>query len=697
MTEPLTTLGANERHPLDATLVLRGRPLRPEARLEQTARFRDDQWALGPAMLQRQGISKILDFATLPPHYRMAAKELFYTMLSGELPPGELRPAMSSVRTLFSKIKHFTDWLNDRPAANRPPALIDLTEADLVSYQRYLIAHIPNAGVRQGTRTAVRYFWRYRRTLTSDRLPFDPLHLDGWSEGRRHPRAENSADRIPESVHGPLLTWSLRFIDDFSEDILAADHVWRTLRDPARRRDARGRNSGASEDLLAFLDEQVANKCPLPGYQGRLNANLLATLSGSSRTTISARQHEVDAVVAIVGIHPGLPIPITGRLDDRPWIDGISRDPHSKHGLAVLARMLQTACYVSIAFLSGMRDSEIKHLRRGCLETQYDPDGSPYRWKVTSQAFKGEQDPAGVEATWLVGAPAARAIGVLQRLQPAGTSLLFRPLESSGGGGRVRHRTDTALTYAGTNPRLNEFVAWVNDYCAAEGRSDNIPVVNDQVWKLTTRQFRRTLAWFIARRPGGVIAGAIAYRHLSVQMFEGYAGTSDSGFRAEVEAEQALARGEHLLAMIDAHDHQALDGPAGKEAARRLEQFGEDARFQGMVVTDRHRMLRLMKRDDPAIYPGPYVTCVHKHATALCQQRRDGSGELRPSLGSCKPMTCRNVALTSENIDTWVTEIEQIDHQLAARPLLPPLLTHQLRSRRDEISKFLDRHTQQES
>lgn len=31
-------------------------------------------------------------------------------------------------------------------------------------------------------------------------------------------------------------------------------------------------------------------------------------------------------------------------------------------------------------------------------------------------------------------------------------------------------------------------------------------------------------------------------------MFEGYAGTSDSGFRAEVEAEQALARGEHLLA-----------------------------------------------------------------------------------------------------------------------------------------------------
>lgn len=54
--------------------------------------------------------------------------------------------------------------------------------------------------------------------------------------------------------------------------------------------------------------------------------------------------------------------------------------------------------------------------------------------------------------------------------------------------------------------------------------------------RLTTRQFRRTLAWFIARRPGGTIAGALQYRHQYVQMFEGYAGTSDSGFRDEVES-----------------------------------------------------------------------------------------------------------------------------------------------------------------
>jgi hypothetical protein len=47
-------------------------------------------------------------------------------------------------------------------------------------------------------------------------------------------------------------------------------------------------------------------------------------------------------------------------------------------------------------------------------------------------------------------------------------------------------------------------------------------------------------------------------------------GTSASGFRAEVEAEQALARGEHLLAVIDKHEHEHLTGPAAGEAARRL-------------------------------------------------------------------------------------------------------------------------------
>ena len=174
-------------------------------------------------------------------------------------------------------------------------------------------------------------------------------------------------------------------------------------------------------------------------------------------------------------------------------------------------------------------------------------------------------------------------------------------------------------------------------------------------------------------------------------MFEGYAGTSDSGFRAEVESEQALARGEQLLAMIDQHEHTNLAGPAAGEAARRLQEFGQHASFRGTVISDEHRLRRLMARNDPAIYPDKYVTCVHTHATALCQQRRDHRGALRPDIGSCKPLACRNVALSPDNIANLRAEITHIDRDLAARPLLPPLLRHQLQSRRNDIETFLAR------
>ena len=64
--------------------------------------------------------------------------------------------------------------------------------------------------------------------------------------------------------------------------------------------------------------------------------------------------------------------------------------------LAALARLLQDPCYLVLSFLSGARDSEIKHLRRGSLTIERDADGTAYRWKMRSLAFKAEDDPAGV-------------------------------------------------------------------------------------------------------------------------------------------------------------------------------------------------------------------------------------------------------------------------------------------------------------
>ncbi|MEU0677084.1 hypothetical protein ABZ330_30130 [Streptomyces sp. NPDC006172] len=77
---------------------------------------------------------------------------------------------------------------------------------------------------------------------------------------------------------------------------------------------------------------------------------------------------------------------------------------------------------------------------------------------------------------------------------------------------------------SGTTIRdITAFAKWINTYCAAHTRPDAIPETDGRLPHLTLSQFRRTLAWFIARRPGGTIAGALQYRHQRIQMFEGYA------------------------------------------------------------------------------------------------------------------------------------------------------------------------------
>jgi hypothetical protein len=73
--------------------------------------------------------------------------------------------------------------------------------------------------------------------------------------------------------------------------------------------------------------------------------------------------------------------------------------------------------------------------------------------------------------------------------------------------------------------------------------SDGLP------WRITTRQFRRTIAWHIANRPFGTIAGMIQYKHASVAAFEGYAGSSRSGFRAEVEAQRVLGQLDRAISL----------------------------------------------------------------------------------------------------------------------------------------------------
>lgn len=679
---------------LESTFVFHGRRLREGVELAHTTRFGADLWPLAPVALQGQERGLTLRFDTVPARHRQALKRLCYTALSGPLPPGEIRPSIITIATYFYSIRLFLRWLEEETGGCD---LDQVSSEVLERYQRFLIDRYRSSSRRHHLRSAVVLLWRYRHSQGHDRLRLDPRSVNGWSEPYQAAPGENSTARIPEEIHSRLLVWALRFVNDFSDDILT------TVR---RCGELQRRPSGTEEQkayghhqtqIRDYLQTALRGGQPLPGYDGQPNFYAIARTIGCDRRALEPHRARIAAVVEVLGVsdYAYLDVTIGGQIDGQPWLEGVSIDPSRDDSITVLTQMLQAACYIVIAFLSGMRDSEVKHLRGGCSSVQRDGNGAPYRWTVSSLAFKGETEDAGVPATWVVGESAARAIDVLERVHRHRahdrTDWLFAPIKASPGAASARRGDNEAMTLAGTNRQLNRFVKWVYDYCAARGRDDGIPDVDRSPWRVTTRQFRRTLAWYIARRPGGAIAGAIAYRHHSIQMFEGYAGTSESGFRAEVEAEEALARGEHLLGMIDRHEHQNLAGPASGQAELRLNELGERMGFAGTVTTDRHRLLRLMTRHDPAVYPGTYSTCVYDHSKALCRTRTGALNDA-PDLTDCKPLTCRNIALNTDNLAAWYAELGTIDADLSARPTLPPLIVERLKKRREQIRDFLNRH-----
>lgn len=678
-------------------LVLAELTLRDGENLQSTSRFGDDVWDLTPAVHQAHQSSCKLYFQTLPVAFREVAKELFFAFLAGPLLPGQSRAGIGRVRSHFTQVKTFLEWIDSRGVQ----LLADVTTTDMDAFNVFVVSKDISDTSRRAVRTAARAFWIYRHQLATDQLTFDPYTLEGWTKaGRKNKGMENMTDRIPPEVIGPLLVWSLWLIDEVGPDLIAARREWRPLFMVIARPSSQQRlgqtwsgpgflGDGAtwSQGFQALLDWYRAEGRPLPGNgRGGVNRKFLDRQVGRGRHGWSPREtHWLENAVAELGVADDayLTTPVTGTLDGRPWTTQIRYSD-----VPVLAIMARTACYVVIAYLSGMRDSEIKHLRRGCTSRRMDSDGNVVRRLITSLAFKGESSPAGVTATWVISEPVERAVQLLEQLQEPDIDYLITPLPGSVGYNYAKYG-QFALTNTSTLESFKKLCRWINDYCDEHGRTDGIPLVRGKVWMLNTSQFRRTLAWFIARQPGGSIAGAIQYRHHSIQMFEGYAGTSDSGFRAEVEAEQAIERGDHLRAMIECHGHEDLAGPSADEARRRIADFERKVSFGGTVVTDRKRMALIMKRDDPKIYFGEFVACVYNPETALCRKRTSGKAGTTPDLADCKPLRCRNVALTAANIAALRQHFAHVQQQLSRRAVLAPYLFDRLQRQHDELTQFL--------
>jgi hypothetical protein len=362
---------------------------------------------------------------------------------------------------------------------------------------------------------------------------------------------------------------------------------------------------------------------------------------------LSTGAPDLIAAVTELGLEIGgmdTPISIDPAME-RPW-----RPRFDVKTLIQEERMLQAAAYIVCAYLTGMRDCEVQAMRPGCLSLTRSEDGVIDRHRVRSVAYKNKSS-RGEPAEWVTIAPVAEAVDVLERLsarsaQARGVEPLWPALSLKTG---TKDHVSAEIVR-----QLNAYRDHLNALFGTEPAPIIPPGLGGASWRITTRQFRRTIAWHIANRPFGTIAGMIQYKHASVAAFEGYAGSSKSGFRAEVEAQRVLGQIDDILDYFD--DRRAggsPSGPAGPRIARALDAAADTLGPLPAMIADRARLRTLLASLARTLHVGPLADCFFDPSTALCLKRATALDRTTPLIALCAPTRCPNACITQRHRPAW--------------------------------------------
>lgn len=644
----------------------------------------------------------------MPAAYRHQVKTLTWLLINHDLEKQVAfhartsMPAIRTVRTIWRYLRDFTVWLDQRGITS----FSQVAEADLDAYALYAKNRPVSHAVREDMLGAVARIWLMRKLMPEhDRLPAAPPWggerlRDILGQGRVFD--ENATPRIHPATMTALLSWCLRLTEQFADDITAAFHEYRHLstrngrmrraRDGKRTPQDRRAQGTVTAMVEQLLDDYRGQQRAIPGQRtaaGELVANVYF-LSLQLDTQLDPRR--VRPVIE----QRGLPIDddtylttlVRGTLDGAPWLGRITYEQ-----APVLARLLSTACYVLIAYLTGQRPAETSNLERGCIEH----DEKTGLLLLRGRHWKGVRTPDGrhepegeIRADpWVTVDPVRHAVAVLERLHDA--RLLFPNTLFVNGRGEaacLKERVGRARGQSLLSLDINRMIRWINEYCEATGRTDAIPP--DPVTpEITPSRLRRTLAWFIVHQPRGLVAAAIQYGHVKVKMTLGYSGSYASGFPDDLAFEQWL---ERIDTLTDAHarlrEGEHVSGPAADEYRARID---GSARFAGRAVRTAREANTLLANPDLQIFPGKGMTCALDPAKAACRLTRDERGtRTTPDLDDCKPH-CANIARTDRDIEYLRRRATAL--RTAVNDPLAPVIRHEREQRElDRVTQLIARH-----
>ncbi|MCZ4098063.1 integrase [Streptomyces sp. H39-C1] len=643
-------------------------------------RYRDPVWPLAPLIDNPSTSLRSISWKLCPAEMRDQLRRVTWCLINGQLRPTYLqtRGPLARSRTSPGEMRHtcyewfsLARWL----AKQGITSVIDCTPELFAAYA----AHRADGISRD---QAQKVLGRLTDLWAFDQIAAQPLGIlqppwvaegiDDYLPEEKGAGGENSTEPLDPQVIGPLLVWAIRMVEDFADDILAAWAERRRMADLASTTLSTPKGRAALE---AYLLPLARSGAPLPTTQHKgtvtIARNFIAAMTGASvrQVDMFKAQHGLARLAAE---RPGpcpLPLAVTGHINGRPWRKHMDFDEVNE-----LRRHLGTAAAVICLYLTGMRPQEVQGLRSGCCpDPGPRPDGTAGRHLIYSYHFKNVTDDdgnhlsAGEERAvpWTAIIPVVRAIRVLERMVPEG-ELLLSAAHLDAGGRRGGHG---ALKAIGLNYRVEDFVAWANREAHAQGLSEQ-SIPEDPHGRIWLSRFRRTLAWHVARRPGGLIALAIQYGHmrtiLDARTSIGYGTRSRRGIHAELDIETVRAAADTAAKLNDRMAAgEKISGPA---ARRALTAAAITPRFEGRIVTSKFakKAATFLARDGLVLFDNPdaHLICVFKRDNALCEPE---SNAVAPNQFACE-LGCGNAVRTDAHAVDLRIRARELDSLAAAAP-----------------------------
>lgn len=305
--------------------------------------------------------------------------------------------------------------------------------------------------------------------------------------------------------------------------------------------------------------------------------------------------------------------------------------------------MLEAACFIVIAGFTGMRISELSGVELDCLHVVRSSNGQARLELKTGLVKTVAGDP---EANmWIAGydtpdnpvriaVDVARAIASVERDAYELKALFlvnaytYRTVEAeTEKAGRPKAMTDNAM-----NRRLNQFLQFVE---------------LDTSWHLTTHQFRKTFARFVARHHAmALLALKRHFKHVSLAMTELYRGTDTQlleliGEERRAEAEEAL---EDILGSA------FLGGKMGEQIVKKNERF----RGHAGAIELKSYVRALMNNGDV-----PMISTLIGFCFAFPDTARCGLDVAKQGFEGCLP--CSNFIVSARHLPAWKERLSMMD------------------------------------